>query len=73
MISDNDVKEFAIKEGFDKIKYVGVFKGDKVYKPLHNKTRFIGFPFYILVSPQGEMKLVTGELGLKILLEFNKK
>lgn len=66
-----DVEEFAKKNGFDKVKYIGRYKKYEVYKPLHNTDMLIGLPFYILVD-NNRPKLITGDLGLKILDYFNK-
>lgn len=60
------IQEFAKKKGFPKVKYAGVYKGAKVYKPLKAEEQDIGLPFFILVT-NGKAKLVTGEQGLDIL------
>lgn len=65
-MNSQKVEEFAIKHGFDRVEYKGEYEGKPLYKPLHDRTVFIGMPFYILIE-NGKPRLVTGQEGLKIL------
>ena len=62
------VEEFAKKNGFDKVKYLGVYKGRETYKPLHNTDKLQGYPFFIFII-DNEPKLVV-DSDLKILEHF---
>ena len=67
----DEVMKFAKQKGFDKVKYVGEYKGKRVYKPLHKKMLYTGFPAFILVS-DGMMEYINTRLGLEILGELLK-
>ena len=65
------VEKFAKNKGFDKVEYVGKYKNYEPYKPLHDTDRLIGWPFYILIV-KNKPRLVTGDLGMKILKCLNR-
>lgn len=65
------IEEFAKSRGFQKVKYMGEYKGMPAYSPLRDKMAYIGMPFFILVDGE-KLKMVTGKLGLKILHELYK-
>lgn len=64
------IEDFAKKRGFQKVKYMGEYNGMPAYSPLREEMAYIGKPFFILVNGN-KLKMVTGELGLKILHELN--
>lgn len=64
------IEDFAKSRGFQKVEYMGKYKGMPTYSPLRDRMAYIGKPFFILVDGQ-KLKMVTGNLGLKILHELN--
>ena len=49
---NEDIKNFAIKQGFQDIKEIGKYKDFTVYRPFFtdDKKRIVGYPQYILVK-----------------------
>lgn len=60
------VKKVALKEGFNVIKYEGMFDGARVYSPVFHDIEIIGMPLFILAK-HGVAWLVFGEYGLRIM------
>lgn len=57
MLNEN-IKVFAIKQGFQDVKEIGKYKEFTVYQPFFtdNKKHIVGYPQYILVNGE-EIKL----------------
>lgn len=55
---NEDIKTFAIKQGFQDVKEIGKYKEFTVYQPFFtdNKKHIVGYPQYILVNGE-EIKL----------------
>lgn len=64
---DNDiVLEFAKKEGYATVNYLGKYKEFDLYKPLYeNPNVATGLPVYIIVK-DGKLEFVRGKAGLEI-------
>ncbi len=64
---DNDiVLEFAKKEGYATVNYLGKYKEFDLYKPLYeNPNVATGLPVYIIVKDD-KLKFVRGKAGLEI-------
>lgn len=58
------IEEFAKKQGFDKVEYLGRYKNQEIYKPLHEVDELIGYPVFILIV-KGKPKLII-DSDLKI-------
>ena len=64
---DNDiVLEFAKKEGYATVNYLGKYKEFDLYKPLYeNPNVATGLPVYIIVKDD-KLEFVRGKAGLEI-------
>lgn len=65
-----DIKKFAIQQGFEDAKEIGKYKNFTVYQPLFNdgKPRMIGYPQYIFVDGE-EIKLHV-DVGFEVSQVF---
>jgi hypothetical protein len=64
---DNDkVLEFAKKDGYATVNYLGKYRGYDLYKPLYEDLHVAtGLPTYIIVE-DNKPKFVRGQEGLEI-------
>ena len=63
-MSDNEIKNFAIKHGFVDAKKLGVLDECEIYQPVFadKKTRMVGYPQYIVIDKE--------KVSLKIDTDF---
>ena len=56
----DDIKAFAIKQGFQDAREIGQYNGSTVYQPVFTdgRRRMVGYPQYIMVS--------DGHISLKV-------
>lgn len=59
------VLEFAQKNGFATVNYLGKYKEFDLYKPLYKEPVATGLPAYIIVK-DNKPELVMGKEGLEI-------
>ncbi len=66
---DDEVKMFALKSGYDDIKYIKNWRNYKVYEPISKKNRFnyIGVPYVILVNSHNKIRMSTTDECMLIL------
>lgn len=72
-MDDKKVLEFAKKNGYSSIKYVGKWKGfdvyDLIYSDDEEEASYIGLPLVALVK-NDDIRISTGDESLEILSYF---
>ncbi len=68
-----DIQKFAKENGYDEAKYIGEWKGYKVFNPIikSDKPLCIGYPLKILQKGQ-KLRLSTIGESFELLDYFNK-
>jgi len=61
-----DIIKFAKQQGYDKISYIGKWKGCEVYEPMfdYDGVSFVGLPLIILVK-KNEIRMATPKESLQ--------
>lgn len=50
-MSNEEIKSFAINQGFNEVKEIGTYKDSKVYLPIFTtNNKIVGYPQYIFVN-----------------------
>lgn len=58
------VEEFAKKQGYDKVEYLGRLKDKEIYKPLHVVDELIGYPTYIVIDNNKPKLIIDSDLKI---------
>ena len=69
-----EIKDFAVENGYDDVKYIGEWKGYKVFNPIikSDKPLCLGYPLKIL-KKNDELRISSIPESLEILDYFNAK
>ena len=67
---DSRVQQFAKENGFQKAEYSKDWNGYKCYDPISDRPSYTGLPRIILVDSNGNIRMSTGDEGLKYIREM---
>lgn len=65
-MKQNEINDFARKQGYEKAEYIGKWKNYSCYEPIFSDEKSVtGLPLIILVDDEGKIRMSTPEEAIQ--------